>query len=363
MRKNIIQILKVGNQELFYSSMIAWFLDSNGEHGLSNQFSDLMLSKIGLISNEIETILLEHRNSSIRTDILIKTKDGKKIRIENKTKSIGNVNQLIAYKQGAELVVPLGLFRENFNNIPNEFSIITYSDILGFLKSCNIAKDKFSNLTIEFIEFLESILRPFDIFHKFCSNQCSLEELNHNLESHSFFDENNNDKRFFQYIYFQRLKNYISSYVPSLMVGSLDTYYDSKKHESKPHATSWIIEKDMQGPAFMESIIYSHEIPNKLKISEKWKPFFLDEKTRSSDVSPRIELWIGAHDLTTGKEVGVFQIGSWDPNLLSAFNSSKLFSKRGSRNFHQRILSIEDLKYQKITEIMIEEMSKIWDFN
>ena len=361
MEKNIIQILKVGNQELFYSSFLAWLLDKNGKHGLNSQLSAWLLNKIGLSNCEIDTVESEKKIGSIRADIYIVTKDGKRIIMENKTKSIGDINQLEDCRKYADLVIPLGLVKENFSSIPPGSILITYADILECLKSCVVIDQQLTVFTKQFIEYLESMLIPFEAFHLFCANHKTYDNLSASLNSHLFALENNNDKRFFQYVYFLRLKDYISSNVPSLLFGS-DTYYDPNKHEVKPHATSWIIEKNMQGPAFMESIIYSQEIPNKIKILEWWNTIFHDEKTKSYDISPRLELFIGANNITTSEEVGVFQIGTWDPNLLNAFNSSKEFTRRGSRNFHQRKLSLEDLKYNNMTSIMIKEMSKIWEF-
>jgi hypothetical protein len=360
MEKNIIQILKAGNQELFYSSLFAWLLDDKGEHGLKNQFSDWLLKKIGLLNSEILTIDSEQKMGAIRADIYVVTKDGKKIIIENKTKSIGKIKQLNDYSKYADFVVPFAFVQENFSSIPPYLT--TYSDILKCLKSCNIEDQKFTALTREFIEYIETILLPFETFHLFCNNQCTLDYLFSSLTPYFEVVENHNDIRFFQYVYFLRLRNFIIQNVPSLNFGSIETYYNSKKHEFKPSATSWIIEKNMQGPAFMESIIYKQEITNKLKVLEKWEAIFNDDDTKSLDISPRIELWIEAKKLTSQKNAGIFQIGTWDSNLLNAFNSSKIFFKRGSRNFHQRILSLEDLKYKNITNIMIEEMKQIWNF-
>jgi len=111
----------------------------------------------------------------------------------------------------------------------------------------------------------------------------------------------------------------------------------------------------------MEALIYNKEIPGKLNVSEKWASTF--DKVEDFAISPRLELWRSPDDIFIKKDIGVFLIGCWDEKLLQSFNLSNIFKKKGSRNFHQRVLSIEDLKYCNMTDIIFNEMSKIWEFH
>ena len=98
--KNIIQILKVGNQELFYSSFIAWLLDAKGDHGLSDNFAKLLFAKINpsFMEYKIKEIRTEIKVKGGRADIFIEFHNNQIIVIENKTKSIGTESQLLAYQ-------------------------------------------------------------------------------------------------------------------------------------------------------------------------------------------------------------------------------------------------------------------------
>lgn len=154
--------------------------------------------------------------------------------------------------------------------------------------------------------------------------------------------------------------SYISLNAQKLLLGTCG-YYNQKEHIEKPYATKWNIVKNLQGPAFMEAIIYRSEVPGILKVSDKWAPIF--DKAETSDMSPRLELWVGPDNIFTENPIGVFQIGCWDEELTKSFNSSNMFKKRGTRNFHYRALTVEDIKYQNMTNLMFREMSKIWDFH
>lgn len=359
MKKNIIQILKSGNQELFYSSFIAWLLDPDGEHGLYNQFSTWFFEKIGEapLNFQVDT---EKPIKGGRADIEISLDDNRRIVVENKTKSIGSNEQIKNYEGDKTMVVPLGFVAENFPE-QQRSSVITYSDILSFLQSANRNSQSLSILVDHFISYLDSALSPFDIFNQFCNELISLDEAKLELSKRLAIKENDNDRRFFQAIYLERLRTYLTCNCPNLILGETSYFNQKKQNENeKPHATKWIIEKNVQGPAFMEAIIYSLEIPQKLKIADKWKAAF--NESREPDMSPRIELWISSDNIFSKEDVGVFLIGCWDDNLKNAFLKSNNFKKRGPRNFHHRILGIEDLKYKTMTNIIAEEMGQIWDF-
>jgi hypothetical protein len=358
MTKNIIQLLKSGNQELFYSSFIAWLLDRTGEHGLNERFSHWFFEKIEEEKQGFE-IQTEKRLKSGRADIFIKTEGGRRIIIENKTKSIGSNEQIEAYEGDADRVVPLGFVKENFPAELRE-KVVTYKDVLGFLSKAKRDPQPLAILVEHFISYLDSALWPFETFDKFCKDGIDLEQARTELSSRQLPLENDNDRRFFQAVYFERLQSFISASHPKLNLGT-SWYYDKKLHAEKPHATKWIIEKNVQGPSYMEAIVYSMEIPGKMSVLGEWGRFLSESK--NPDLSPRLELWIGPTNCFTQDNVGVFQIGCFDEGLRKVFNSSKKFRVRGRRNFHQRPLQVQDLKYQNMAMIMIEEMSKVWKFS
>lgn len=357
-KKNIIQILKSGNQELFYSSFISWLLEPTGEHGLSSYFSQWFFSRIG---EKINSFVVETEKSiqGGRADILITTDDGRMIVIENKTKSIGSNEQIKSYEDENVVVIPLGLVAENFP-VEQRDKVITYSEICNFLKNSNPEDKSLSVLIDHFTSYLDSLLSPFNLLHKYCCKEIDLAQAKEELAKLNPITINDNDRRFFQAVYFERLLSYISVNTQELILGT-SGYYDQKKHTEKPSATKWNIEKNLRGPAFMEAIIYKTEIPGILKVSNKWAPVF--ENVETPDMSPRLELWVGPDNIFNENNIGVFEIGCWDDELKKSFNSSNTFKKRGTRNFHFRVLTPMDIIYQNMTNLILQEMGKIWEFH
>jgi hypothetical protein len=355
---NIIQILKAGNQELFYSSFIAWLLDAHGAHGLSDQFSSWFFQRVGEKPDAACSIQPEVRINSGRADIFIVTNNGRKLIIENKTKSIGTNDQLNAYKGDADKVIPLGFVAENFPAQQRD-SVVTYKEIIECLKPMQKSNGALSVLVDHFISFLELALGPFDTLRDFCNGIIGLDEARQRQDKFRQLSTNSNDHRFFQAVYFEQLRTYMSKYAPFLIFGDLE-YHNSKKDIQKPSATKWIVEKNMQGPAFMEAIIYSQNVPGKMKLNERWAA--AHRESSRPDLCPRLELWVGPDTFLSQKHCGVFQLGCWNDIMKSLFHSSGMFKKRGSRNFHHRTLSLADLQYANMTKIVYEEMSKVWDF-
>lgn len=294
-----------------------------------------------------------------RADIFIEFQNNQIIVIENKTKSIGTESQLLAYLDENTTVIPLGLVAENFSAIDPK-KVITYSDILEFLKKAS--RDKTARLSIlvdDFITYLESLISPFNVLDTFCLGNESEKSAKTKLDATEKSFINENDKRFFQAVYFERLVKYLSENHQNRIFGS-SGYPDEKSLLPKPNATKWSIEKNLQGKAYMEALIYVNHIQKSIKVYRKWINIFSQHKDIC--LAPRIELWISPNEIFNNKNIGVFQIGSWDKNLNSIFQQSGIFKKRGPRNFHYRNLTIDDLKYSNMARLIREEMSKIWDF-
>jgi hypothetical protein len=358
MKKNIIQVLKSGNQELFYSSFIAWLLDAQGEHGLSSRFAAWFFQRIGETSVPV-TVQTEKLLKSGRADIFIVTDNNRRIIVENKTKSIGLNEQIKKYEGDADIVVLLGFVVENFPAQERE-RVVTYKEILESLKSMQRSEGSLSVLVDHFIKFLESALVPFDTLRDFCSGNINLDEAKKRQPLISMLPAYGNDQRFFQAVYFEQLLTYISKNEPLLILG--DSV--SKKDSQKPCATKWMIEKNKQGPPYMEALVYSQIVPGKIRLKDKWAVLCTNET--DSTLRLRLELWVGPDTFLTQENTGVFLLGCWDGGLKNIFRSSGIFNKKGGRNFrrnfHKRVLKIADLKYPSMAHIIIEEMRKVWDF-
>jgi hypothetical protein len=357
MKKNIIQVLKSGNQELFYSSFLAWLLDSSGDHGLADQFSKWFLNRIEIPFSQFK-VSTETAHLCGRIDILLDFNDGSQIAIENKTKSIGSEEQLEAYETSFKKLVLIGLVPENFP--PSKRSdVISYNEIRIALLSMKRNTGSLSILVEHFLDYLEHLLLPFELISKIGEGKISIDSAKNEFLRHKEIFENENDQRFFQCVYFEKLRTYLSENRRDLVFGNTG-YLEKNQLKDGSHGTRWIIEKDRQGPAFMEAIIYKTDIPGKITMQKKWKALF--ERIEEPDISPRIELWMGPKDFLKEERLGMFQLGCWNPIMRKAFSDSKEFNKRGPRNFHFRNIFVNDLKFERMASLILEEMRRIWIF-
>lgn len=356
MKRNIVQILKAGNQELFYSSLMAWLLDEEGEHGLGDQFGRWFFERIGQEYRKY-TVATEKPFKGGRADIFLSTEGGQEIIVENKTKSIGSQEQVVGYEAAGAVVVLLGLVPENFP-VQERSRVIGYSEVLGCLRAAKRSEASLSVLVDHLISYLVLLLTPFELMEEFCQGDLSVDEARRLMPNLSSLTISENDRRFFQAVYFERLLSWMTSSGGDLILGD-QGYYNDKMGQEKPPATRWIIQKNLQGPAFMEAIVYSAEVRDRLRLRDRWRPMYDNAKAR--EISPRIELWFRPDDVFSAGQKGTFLLGCWDNDLRSALASSGVFNSRGSRNFHSRIFDIEDLKYRSMTELIFEEMSKVWE--
>ena len=140
--RTIIDILKRGNLELFHSSMVAWLIDSKGEHEKGTSVLTKLaetLSRKG--KPELEKALangggevrteVEVKRGNHRYDIWLKLPDTEVV-FENKTKTVGNELQWQSYQEKEVIVVALGLCDESFaDTVAEKFPLLTYKDVLA----------------------------------------------------------------------------------------------------------------------------------------------------------------------------------------------------------------------------------------
>src|ERR1700722_7534547 len=124
MRRTIIDILRKGNQELFHSSIIAWLLDPNGEHGYGAGFLDAFARLVeekgdsrfqaALQASPAVKITTEAPGRKSRYDIKLEI-GSTLVVIENKTKSLGDDPQFEKYMSANTVLVALGLCNLSFS--------------------------------------------------------------------------------------------------------------------------------------------------------------------------------------------------------------------------------------------------------
>jgi hypothetical protein len=165
---NIFDVLKISKTEIRHSNMLSWLLDPNENHGLDDEFLYGIICRLtNKISNEYILKLLSSNLFSFNVyreweniDILLTSSELKcVIAIENKIGSHEHshgstgISQLKVYKETIEnkykgwTCVFLYLTPEGEEPSEEDWSVITYSDVLDVLETVN--KKKETQLIIE----------------------------------------------------------------------------------------------------------------------------------------------------------------------------------------------------------------------
>ncbi len=143
--RTLIDILRKGNQELFHSSIIAWLLDPEGEHGFGPGFlegfaqvlerNDCPNMRSAFQASSTTTIRTEMTARKSRYDIRLAIGQTVVV-IENKTKSLGDEPQFEKYKAENAVLIALGLCDLSFSEeVKKNCPVVTYADILAILNS------------------------------------------------------------------------------------------------------------------------------------------------------------------------------------------------------------------------------------
>lgn len=216
---------------------------------------------------------------------------------------------------------------------------------------------KYKILIDDYCNYLEAITSIFENLDSYCSDKISYDELENNYKKfREIIPENENDKRFLQLFFYHNFSNYLKEKCRELVFGT--EWYD------KGDATKWISEKNMQGPSFMESLIYKAKLiePN---IRLKRDLFELYNKVNFT-IAPRFQVWISMDNLIKGEchTIGEFLIGTWTKELhdfLQANSPYKnVFRRKGSRNFHSESFTVKDLKYEILGKKLKEKLEILY---
>jgi len=230
-RRTIIDLLKKGNQELFHSSMIAWLLDPGGEHGLGRQFLDGLAGRCPALRDVADgaqsiRVRTEVGKGKSRYDIELDC-DGKKVIIENKTKSIGRAAQLDKYDRQGRILLALGFCKESFQHeevdgtlfalgrqgddgSPKRYPLITYGDVLSVLKGIDVKHDDpFRMLVDQYRCYLRRELEILRLIGEFGEGDLDRHRVLRERVSERL--HNQNDIRFWNRYFLERLRRHLSS--------------------------------------------------------------------------------------------------------------------------------------------------------
>ena len=362
---NVIDLFARGNQELFHSAFIAWLLDEDGSHGLGPRFLREFISKLPAnIADHLTGSLVvrtEYRRGASRFDILLEPHSAsasfKGLVLENKIKSFGNAVQLRKYTDQGYDVVILAFLSETLDDAAKKsYPIVKYSDVNDVLQKLLPLDpaNHYQFLVQEYHTFLAQTLSSYESIVQYCNGSVSPSDfrakLNLCLSSSVLRD---NDIRTYSYYYYYLLAEYIRQSAPDLVFGTR-TYTEAERDKKN---TKWEFEKNLQGPPYMEAIIYSPCDTPPWKLHNK-----LDLITASElvQIAPRIEVWLDLCKIASLNDpnpiVGTLMLGTWSPKLKQTlktdqYYASKLKPKpRANRNFHCESLSLHDIQFETIVE-------------
>ena len=221
--RTIVDILQRGNLELFHSSMVAWLIDSKGEHGKGTSVLAKLaetLSRKGwpqleeALANGGGEVRTEVRRGNHRYDIWLELLDTKVV-FENKTKTVGNELQLQSYQEDGVIVVALGLCDESFvDTVAKKFPLITYKDVLTAIKATaddGVEAGAFGTLVEQYTQYLERELEIIELVRNLilCPEEIDRQFLAKKVGS-LLYGKNENARRFWNLIILEQCRRILS---------------------------------------------------------------------------------------------------------------------------------------------------------
>lgn len=372
---NIIDLFARGNQELFHSAFIAWLLDEDGSHGLGPRFLREFISKLPAnIADHLTGSLLvrtEYRRGNSRFDILLEPHPTSAsfmgLVLENKIKSFGNAVQLRKYMDQGYDVVILAFLPETLDDAAkNSYTVMKYSDINSILQRLRLdPTDHYQFLVHDYRTFLAQTLSTYESIARYCNGSISLSDFRKELKTGSSSSVvRDNDVRTYSYYYYYLLADYIRQSEPDLVFGTC-TYAEAERDDEN---TKWELEKNLQGPPYMEALIYWPCDTPPWKLHDK---LALINTSAPVQIAPRIELRLDpckiANSTAPDPEVGTLMLGTWSPELKDYLKNNEPYKSRlnklnARRNFHCEHLALSNIQFGSIVNRIREVMKLIFNY-
>jgi hypothetical protein len=357
---NLINIFARGNQELFHSAFLAWLMDRSAEHGLGTQFVQAMLTRSGLASLYKSDCdfdpLTEHSAGRLRFDILLRPRgpcNGRAgVVFENKVKSFGLHSQLQNYREAGYDVVALALLPETLDDDSKRaFPLVPYSEIRDILKGLALEDGNPYHFIIrEYWSHLDATLTTYDALRMYCMAEISWATFKKQLSS-ALVDVTlrDNDIRTFTFFYYENFRRYLADYAPELVFGCLG-YEEAKQQNSN---TQWICQKNMQGPPFMESLIYGPFGPaGRFRMHQDFGGLYHQQPF---EIAPRIELWLDLKRMTHAQDdsesAGSIMLGFWQEGIIQMLRGMSALNCLGNRrNLHVEEVPARDIPFARMAD-------------
>jgi hypothetical protein len=377
MAMNVIDLFARGNQELFHSAFIAWLLDEHGSHGLGSRFlaeftSSLPAQLAGRLTGSL-AVRTEYRSRGSRFDILLEPRSPsptspKGLVVENKIKSFGNAVQLDKYSALGFDVLVLALLPETLDDAAKRcYPFVTYSLVRDLLQRLPLdSANHYHFLIREYRAFLVETLSTYELIARYCNGCVSPSEFRAAAKTTlSGSVLRDNDIRTYSYYYYQLLAEHISRSASDLAFGTR-TYADAERDSEN---TKWQYEKNMQGPPFMEAIIYRPCDTPPWKLHSALASI---ETSKDIQIAPRVEVWLDLNSVVTADGpdliVGSLMLGTWAPELKQALRTLEPYASilkrrpRADRNFHCEPLALSDIPFAKIVPRIRDTLRLICDY-
>jgi hypothetical protein len=132
--------------------------------------------------------------------------------------------------------------------------------------------------------------------------------------------------------------------------------------------TRWLFEKNMQGPPYIETIIFQ---PFDMPDWSLHSTFRAMHEMAPVQLAPRLEIWLDlprlAKERSTAEPVGSLMLGTWSSEFKAAVKQLEpyrnVLKPRGNRNFHCEPLHVRHLPFTQMTQRIRDMMRLIFDTN
>jgi PD-(D/E)XK nuclease superfamily len=375
MDENLVSVFSRGNQELFHSAFLAWLLRPTAAHGLGGSFLREVVRRLPLSYSEygdrsgecdVKTEFRERRSRfDIRVSLPNSAPERRGLIFENKVKSFGNHLQLDAYQARGYQVAVFVLLPETLDaESRSRYPVVHYKNILEILRSLPLRRENcYHFMTLQYAEFLEHTTVVFDVLREFMRGTLDAATFRGRLTDRvQGMDFSDNDIRTFSYFYYQNFADYLKLEAADLWFGDAD-YQEGEKGRIN---TRWLCEKNMQGPPFMEAILYNPFDPKlSWRMHDQFRALFAETPFR---IAPRVELRLDPVRLAVAEdrtEVGKLMLGTWSNDLRQMLREKEPYKSRfkpfGSRNFDKQPVCLADLPFSRLADRIRKMLTKGFD--
>jgi len=264
--------------------------------------------------------------------------------------------------------VALALLPETLDaDIKHKFPVVEYSAIRDILHGLPLIEgNPYHFFVREYRSYLTTTLEAYDALREYCTQTITFPALRERLSratAHSTLRDN--DIRTYTFFYYWQLRRYLEENATDLVFGEL-SYDQAKKTNSN---TRWIPEKNLQGPPFMEAIIYSPFGPGRFRLNTNLGELYHE---KAFEIAPRIELWLDlnqiAHANDDSTSVGTIMLGFFQESVIQMLRERQPYKDmlnrlRNSRNLNVEKVPLGDICFSKMADRLRATMRIIGSFH